>query len=214
MRTIALVAAFVGLACVGASAFADEVADISAPAPYQPREPLAREASKAFTPRAGDTQLKLTDTLPVSVVIPTASGIGVSVSSSLSAGLGYCVSDLAEVGGGLTVAVAAPSNQPTSTAFGVDAFLKFNFGGGDSASSRLNPYLTIDLAVLTTAGGGANAINLTLLQPTLNPGVEIMITHTWGINISVPIQVAFDLADANSKPIVILGLGYGVVTYF
>jgi hypothetical protein len=212
--------ALIGLSCLAASpALADE--------PVRPKE----EGVRPYTPRAGEWELQVdgpafpmwqsgdgyNTVRGVGVQVPTASGSkGSTVSAGVGGSLGYTVSDMWEIGGMLGFQVAAPSGSPTVVGFNIEPFLKLNFGAGMSPETRFNWFALVGVG-LNVLAPGSGLPSRTLVTPELAGGVEMMLTHSFGVTVYIPVTASFNTsppAGGSSSPVIGLGLGSGLVGYF
>jgi len=207
--------ALVGLTCVVAfPAFADE--------PVRPKE----EGVRPYTPRAGEWELQVDGpAFPMwqsgsgyntvrGAGIKTGSG-GSVVTAGVGGSLGYTVSDMWEIGGMLGFQIAAPSSGPSQVGLNVEPFLKLNFGASMSPETRFNWFGLVGIGLnLNSPGGGGTST--TLVTPELAGGVEMMLTHSFGVTVYVPVTVSFNTSPppGTSSTVFGVGIGSGLVGYF
>jgi hypothetical protein len=145
---------------------------------------------------------------------------GTTTSFGLTGSIGYCATDLVEVGLGLGFnTVSEPNNQGSATAFNAQPFLKLNIGGGLALDSRINPFVLFGAGINYTSSSGrflGSSSNATFIIPELALGFEAMVTRWWGFSFFVPITMAFDVTQGAQGDVKVLGvgLGYGLSAYF
>jgi hypothetical protein len=180
-------------------------------------------AEGIYTPRTGDWEFQLTapafpigasDPRGVGAAIHTGNNGTTDVALGLGAGLGYCVTDLVEVGGafGFTYQSFGGANGVGGgnvTTLNIEPFVKANFGSGMARDSRINPFVLGAVGLGYRDQGGGTA----LFSIEIAGGAEFMLTHTWGLTAYVPFVFSIPTASGSSATIA-LGLGYGMVAYF
>jgi hypothetical protein len=176
-----------------------------------------------YTPRAGVWEFSLTapaypvgglSVQGVGARINTCNGCGTETSLGLTAGLGYSVTDLVEVGGSFIFVYTNSGaggglGGNSFTNLSVEPFLKLNFGSAMARDSRINPFALAGVALgYQNAGGGSGIFSLELAG-----GAEFMINRWWGITVYIPLGIEIPTASGASA-VIGIGLGYGIVTYF
>jgi len=176
-------------------------------------------AEGVYTPRSGDWEFSLTaPALPVAQLSPRGLGVDINTGAGgttttvigIGAGLGYCMTDLVELGGALNVVYFGGGGGGNATSLFLEPFIKANFGSGMARDSRINPFAmgALQIGYIDLGAGGSAQFTIELAG-----GVEFMLTHTWGISAYVPLSIIIPTASGSSAHIG-LGLGYGIVAYF
>lgn len=161
---------------------------------------FADEMTKPFTPRAGDMELRVTPSYLLGANdLQEGSSSG---SLTVAGGFGYCLTNVVELGGTVGLSFTAPGTGASTAVVQIEPLVKFNFGSLLSPRSRLNPFIVTGIGLLDSNG-------TVFVAPTVNVGLEVMVTHTWGVVAYLPFEVLIggDLTVG-------YGVGYGVVTYF
>jgi hypothetical protein len=121
-----------------------------------------------------------------------------------------------EIGGMLGLLVSAPSGSSTVVGFNIEPFLKLNFGSGMSPETRFNWFALVGVGLNILDRGGV-VPSETLITPELAGGVEMMLTHSFGVSVYIPVSLSFNTsppAGGSSSPVIGLGIGSGLVGYF
>jgi hypothetical protein len=195
----------------------------SAPALALDKPNALGRAEGIYTPRTGDWEFSLTaPAYPViagpprgvGVTINTGTGGSTDTALGLGIALGYCITDLVEVGGAFAFDYAATGGVNgqgggNTTNLSIEPFVKANFGSGMARDSRINPF-----ALGAVSLGYVNrGVSSALITFELAGGAEFMLTHTWGLTVDVPFVFYIPTAS-NSSASIGIGLGYGIVAYF
>jgi hypothetical protein len=136
----------------------------------------------------------------------SASGGGGSVSLTTfagSAGLGYCISDRAEILGNLIVTDIS-GDFGSGSSVGLSGGVGFNFPSG----SNVVPFVQAQLGILTNSGGG----DTSLLLPTLEGGIRLLVGSSASVNIGVGFQHqtnALGVSDVSAN-VILLQLGVSI----
>jgi hypothetical protein len=132
-----------------------------------------------------------------------------AVGFGLNGGAGYLLTDLVEVGGALAIDVGTLSAAGSSSAvqFALEPFVKVNLGRMMKLNPRVNPYGYLGISFGGVVVGGQGGA---LFAMNLAPGIEFMVTKSWGLNGFIPITIGVESNVVSFG----FGLGYGMVAYF
>jgi len=202
MRLAALV---VGLFCVGSTALAEEAA-----------------AEGGYLPKEHDIEVLLEAPPVLNTWSPFGGSVGrgfgllagnaTVVGFGLNGGIGYCLTDLIEIGGSVAIDVynaGAGGNSATNFTFGLAPMVKLNLGHQLNMGPRFNPFVQTGITF-----GFLSAPNTSgaLFAFEVEPGVEFMVTPRWGFNAYLPLGVLYN--GAASQAFFLMGLQYGMIGYF
>jgi len=183
-------------------------------------------AEGGYLPKEHDLQVMLevpplVNNVPSLLGIASNHGFGITVPTNggsavfnlgLNGALGYCITDMFEIGGALAIDVAGGNG--TVFVLGVSPFVKLNLGHQLNMGSRVNPFVQTGVTVgvaSASAGGGSTTGGLFIFE--VEAGAEFMLTHNFGITASVlPLGIIYSgIGNSTSFQ---FGFQYGVVGYF
>ncbi len=136
----------------------------------------------------------------------------------LSGAVGYTLSSLFELGGGLGFGLSGNGGGGTDYNFLVEPFVKLNLGPA-FRTGALNPFVLAGVGIGVIGTSGTSVDGETTSQGSsagvfdidINPGLEWLVGGRWGFDFYVPLQFVVPLTGGNIG--LNIGVGYGLVAY-
>lgn len=171
--------------------------------------------------RVGTFQIMLQAPALVTDTLQVQRGLGLISQGTLegyfglSGGVGYTLSSLFEIGGGLRVGIVG-ADGGTDFDFQIEPFIKLNLGP-TFKTGALNPFVLAGLMVGVQSvsvgnglGGSASTTNGDLWID-IDPGLEWLVGGRWGFDFYIPVNIGIPLSGGDVR--LLLGIGYGLVVY-
>jgi hypothetical protein len=188
--------------------------------------PQTRNPTSGTDPadRVGTFQIMLQAPPVVSDTTQIDRGFGLKSAGALfgyvgiSGAVGYTLSSLFEIGGGIQFGVQGVAGG-SDYQFLAEPFVKLNLGP-TLKTGALNPFALVGVAVGVVGtpsnpgfdgfgGGGGGASGA--LSFELDPGLEWLVGGRWGFDFYIPVQIGVPLAGGDVG--ITLGVAYGIVAY-
>jgi hypothetical protein len=136
----------------------------------------------------------------------------------LSGAVGYTLSSLFELGGGLSFGLTGDTPEGgTAYNFMAEPFIKLNLGPAFKTGA-LNPFVLagLGIGVIGVSGTSEDGFNTGgsssgIFDIDINPGVEWLVGGRWGFDFYIPIDFAVPLTSGSIG--LNIGVGYGLVAY-